>query len=285
MPYLSRACGARIFYETKGPFDGIPVLLLAPGGMRSSIQNWDMSPYNPWMRLQSPKQKQIASEGKGKGKGKSFKSFRLIAMDQRFAGRSTGTVKPGDGWHTFLADQLALLDHLGIRGDDRRCHLVGSCIGPSYALQLMANAPERFGRCVMLQPIGLAEHTTEPGEAWEGLNSGAAWNWFDSWAGEQLERDTNTDRAVLHEFYENMFGRGPPPRDFVFSITRQQAAKIQHSLLIFMGKDISHPSETARQISRIAPNTELVEVWRDAGPEKLNAAAAKISSFLLADND
>ena len=33
-------------------------------------------------------------------------------------------------------------------------------------------------RCVMRQPIGLTKHTTEPGEAWEGLNSNASWEWM-----------------------------------------------------------------------------------------------------------
>jgi len=202
-------------------------------------------------------------------------------MDQRFAGRSSGAVKRGDGWHTFMSDQLALLDHLRIS----KCHLMGSCIGPSYALQLMKFSPDRFGRCVMLQPIGLAKHTTEPGAAWEGLNSDAAWGWVGSWAEEMIERKLCNDESILKELYDNMFavGRQPAARDFVFSITRQEAAKIQQPLLIFMGKDIHHPSETAREISRIVKNTELVEVWRDAGPEKINAAATKIKSFLLAD--
>lgn len=264
MPYLSRACGAKIFYETKGPIHGIPVLLLAPGGMRSSIGKWEMSPYNPWMRLSSKNEK----HGK----------FLLIGMDQRFAGRSTGTVNKDDGWHTFLGDQLALLDHLRVP----KCHILGSCIGPSYALQLMKMAPERFGRCVMLQPIGLAHHTTEPGEAWEGLNSDASWDWVNSWADEMIGTKKSSDRSILNDLYYNMFV-AQPHREFVFSITRQDAARIQHPLLIFMGKDIYHPSETSRQISRIVKNTELVEVWRDAGPEKINAAASKISSFLLAD--
>ena len=204
--------------------------------------------------------------------------FRLIAMDQRFAGRSSGTVKRGDGWHTFMSDQLALLDHLRIP----KCHLVGSCIGPSYALQLMKTAPDRFGRCVMLQPIGLAKHTTEPGEAWEGMNSDATWDWAGSWAEEMIETKKCNDHSLLKELYDNMFA-GQPVGDFVFSITRQNAAKIQQPLLIFMGKDIYHPSETAREISRIVKNTELVEVWRDVGPEKINETAAKIASFLLAD--
>jgi hypothetical protein len=44
--------------------------------------------------------------------------FRMVAMDQRNAhtSTSTGPVEAADPWNAFLADQLNLLDHLGIRG-------------------------------------------------------------------------------------------------------------------------------------------------------------------------
>ena len=120
MPFLQRPCGAKIYYEVKGT-GKIPVLLLAPGGMRSSIPKWEMSPYNPWKEL---------SESK----------FQLIGMDQRFANRSEGYVRPTDNWQTFMEDQISLLDHLKVD----RCQIVGSCIGPSYAFNLLKHYPLRF---------------------------------------------------------------------------------------------------------------------------------------------
>jgi hypothetical protein len=132
----------------------------------------------------------------------------------------------------------------------------------------------------MLQPIGLTKHTTEPGEVWEGLNTGASWRWVGDWAMEMHQTQKCTHFDPLRALHRNMFGDG---RDFVFSVSRQDAAKIQNPLLIFMGKDIFHPSETSREIARIVPKTELIEIWRDAGPEKLNEAAEKIERFLLSD--
>ena len=41
-------------------------------------------------------------------------SCRVIAMDQRNAGESRGPISGNDGWHTYTADQLALMDHLGV---------------------------------------------------------------------------------------------------------------------------------------------------------------------------
>ncbi|KAL3909641.1 MAG: hypothetical protein SGILL_008006 [Bacillariaceae sp.] len=277
MPFLKRPCGAKIYYETKGSLKhGVPVLLLAPGGMQSSIPMWDISPFNPWKEMK-------VESGDSMGSASPFKapprrgSFFLIGMDQRFANRSTGAVLKEDGWQTFLQDQMAVLEELKIK----KCHLLGSCIGPSYAFQLMKHAPKRFGRCVMLQPIGLTKHTTEPDDSWDGLNRDATKIWFDVWAKEMQQTKKCSDPELLQQLHTNMFLY--PSRDFVFSITRQEAARIQHQLLVFMGKDIKHPSETSREIARIAPRAELVQVWRDAGPKKLKAAAARIEAFLLAD--
>jgi pimeloyl-ACP methyl ester carboxylesterase len=275
MPHLRRPCGAKIYYETKGRKGDIPVLLLAPGGMRSSIEKWESHPYNPWRQLDADShENEISNDGEGTS-STSEPRFHLIGMDQRFANRSTGVVRRGDGWHTFMSDQLALMDHLGIT----KCHILGSCIGPSYAFQLMSSVPGRFGRCVMLQPIGLTRHTTESAHVWEGLNSSATWGWVGDWAQERLKNHPVLDGGahILRELHDNMFG---PPRDFVFSITREEAAKIQNPLLIFLGHDVNHPSETSREIFRIAPNSELVEVWRDAGPEKMAETETKIKRFL-----
>ena len=81
-----------IYYETHG--DGFPVLLIAPGGMRSAVSFWERTPWNPIEDLSG--------------------EFRVIAMDQRNAGSSTAPIRADDGWHVYTRDQLALLDHLGV---------------------------------------------------------------------------------------------------------------------------------------------------------------------------
>ena len=47
-----------------------------------------------------------------------------------------------------------------------------------------------------------------------------------------------------------------------------------------MGRDFSHPSQTSREIAKVVPNAELIEEWRDLGPEVLAKAASKIETFL-----
>jgi pimeloyl-ACP methyl ester carboxylesterase len=67
VPYVERG-GARIWYTGQGT--GFPMLTLAPGGMRSSVPLWEMAAISPL----------TACAGQ----------YRMIAMDQRNAGRSGG---------------------------------------------------------------------------------------------------------------------------------------------------------------------------------------------------
>ena len=48
MPYFERD-GVKLYYEETG--EGFPLLLFAPGGMRSSIEFWDHSPFDPRKEL------------------------------------------------------------------------------------------------------------------------------------------------------------------------------------------------------------------------------------------
>jgi pimeloyl-ACP methyl ester carboxylesterase len=126
--------------------DGYPVLLIAPGGMRSANELWSNMPWNPRARL--------------------VERFRLVGMDQRNAGRSTAPISADDGWDTYTSDQLALLDHLGVE----TCHVVGMCIGGPYIMSLLTTAPERFTAAVLLQPVGISDNTE------------AMYEMFDLWA-------------------------------------------------------------------------------------------------------
>jgi pimeloyl-ACP methyl ester carboxylesterase len=266
MPFLERPSSSgtgttptKIYYEVKGTGD-IFIFLLAPGGMRSSIPKWDNMPYNPWTSLSTTK-------------------FTLIGMDQRFSSsRSSAEVQETDGWDTFVADQIALLDYLKIE----KCHVLGSCIGPSYAFKLLLQYPHRFGKCVMMQPIGLACHTSEPVDTWQGLNTDTTWTWFGDWAQERLQATKNNPKKetleTLKRFHDRMFQ--DDGREFVFSITRDQAKLIQTPLLVLMGNNISHPAETSREICQLCPSAELITEWRDVGPEKLVHAAQTMEEFL-----
>ncbi len=141
MPVFERD-NIRIYYEVHG--EGFPVLLLAPGGMRSSVSVWENVPYNPIERL-AP-------------------HFQVIAMDQRNAGQSTAPVAATDGWRDYTDDQIALLDHLGVD----RFHAAGMCIGGSFIMGLVEAVPERIVSAVMLQPIGFDDNRQTFADLFDG---------------------------------------------------------------------------------------------------------------------
>ena len=110
MPTIERN-GASIYYEETGR--GFPILTFAPAGLQSVIDVWrrPAAPINPLSEFAN--------------------DFRVIAMDQRNAGgRSRAPITARDGWDTYAADHIAVLDHLKID----RCHLYGQCIGGSFIM-------------------------------------------------------------------------------------------------------------------------------------------------------
>ncbi|MEM1230339.1 MAG: alpha/beta hydrolase [Pseudomonadota bacterium] len=226
----------RIHYEIHG--DGPPVLLIAPGGMRSAIPLWSNAPWNPIEHLAA--------------------RFRVIAMDQRNAGASTGPVSSDDGWHSYAQDQLALLDHLKI---DTFATL-GMCIGGPYCLGLAHRAPERVRGAVLLQPIGLDD------------NRAIFYEMFDVWA-DALRAGPHADvpESVWTHFRANLFD-GP----FLFNLSEADAAQIETPTLILLGNDPYHPETTSRTLANTLPNASLIEHWKE--PEHHAAAKTAIDSFL-----
>ena len=252
MPFFARGA-TRLYYSVRGSGSGIPVLCIAPGGMNSSIPKWASMPLNPLDLLPSS-------------------TFRVISMDQRNAGQSSGPL--GDGWDTYTDDQLALLDHLGVD----RCLLVGSCIGPSYIMNCMARQPKRFPAAVLMQPIGIANATTEA-EPWEGSNHAHTRSWFDAWAAD-MARSGRATKAELGALHFKMFGGGRPGDEEVgFSLTEGQVKRLAAPLLVLLGLDFYHPTATSRRIASVAPRARLVERWRSDARE-VEAAYKQVEAFL-----
>jgi len=228
--------GATLYYEEFG--SGYPLLLFAPGGMRSAIDFWHRSPFDPT--------REFAGD------------FRVIAMDQRNAGRSRGPVTAADGWHTYTADHLALLDHLKID----RAHVMGGCIGSSYCLNIIKTAPTRVSAAVLQNPIGIA-----------GNNRGAFREMFDGWAKElQLQRPGLTD-AALGTFRETMYGG-----DFVFCVSRDFVRECKTPMILLCGDDLYHPAPISEEIARLNPTIEVVKSWKS--PETAPDAVKSVRAFL-----
>ena len=230
--------GARIYYEEFG--QGFPILTFAPAGLASVIDVWSQpsAPIDPTTEFAT--------------------DFRVIAMDQRNAGgQSRAPITAQDGWDSYTADHIALLDHLGID----RCHLYGQCIGGSFIINLLKAQPERVASAVLAQPIGRVG-ALAPGRPAR----------FNAWA-ESLEGHPEATQPVLDAFCHNLYAAG-----FVYCADRGFVSTIRTPCLVLAGNDEAHPWPISEELSKLLPNCEFIAEWK-AGAA-LNAAKARVKEFL-----
>lgn len=242
MPVLQRPDG-EIYYETFG--QGFPILLFAPGGLRSNLAMWHhpaegpQRSWNDWTDVLAHK-------------------YTVVAMDQRNAGSSRTAIEADHGWDTYTQDQLALMDHLG----HQRFHTLGGCIGGSYCLNIIKLAPDRVTSAVLQNPIGVhPEHPNYFPESHAG------------WIKEKLAERTDLDRAKMEAFGRNMWGQ-----DFVFCVDRDFARNCRVPTMLLPGTDIPHPAATSTELAALLPGVEVLTNWR--GPEHMEEQRTRVIAFL-----
>ena len=229
---------ASIYYEEFG--QGFPILTFAPAGLQSIIDVWNgpSAPVNPLTEFAA--------------------QFRVIAMDQRNAGgRSHAPITAQDGWHTYAADHIALLDHLHID----RCHLYGQCIGGSFIMSLLKAEPDRIACAVLAQPIG----RVGPMPATRSAR-------FEAWA-KSLTDHPEAAEPVLDAFYKNLYGPG-----FVYSVDRAFVSSCRTPCLVLAGNDEAHPFPISEELAKLLPNAEFISEWKTG--TALAAAKPRIKEFL-----
>ena len=223
MATFQRDASTSIYYEEHG--SGFPILLFAPGGMRSAASFWRSSEWDPIETL-SP-------------------HFRVVAMDQRNAGASRAPVSGTDGWATYTADHVALLDHLGIE----QAHVMGGCIGGPYCMGMIDALGDRITAAILQQSIGAED------------NQQLFYEMFDSWADPIKADHPEAKDADWEQFRSNMFGG-----DFLYNVDRDFVRSLSTPLLVLMGSDAYHPERVSREIAELAPNATFVEQWKS--PER-----------------
>ncbi len=235
---------AEIYYEVNG--SGSPLLLFGPGGLQSRIDRWHATPASPGgPRPRIDPTIDLANR------------FTVIAMDQRNAGQSRAHVAATDGWHTYAADHLALMEHLG----HRRFLIMGACIGGSFNLKLCQVAPERIAAAVLMNPIGLHENR----ETWDaGIRN---------YEEVVRRRDPSVSKEAIRSFGNNMFGG-----DFVFSVDRDFVRGCTTPLFLMPGKDTPHPAATSAEIASLAPNIVIHQEWD--GPTHCDESIRRVVDFL-----
>lgn len=236
---------ASLYYEISGA--GPPVLAIAPGGLRSTIEHWRKDPHPG---ATGPPEYFDPTHALAE-------HFEVIAMDQRNAGRSTAPVHADDGWDVYARDQLAVMDALG----HERFGVIGMCMGASFALRLCALAPDRVVAAVLQNPIGRTE-----------ANALLFFKMFDGWAQGSGVAE-RTDAATLAEVARRLFGG-----EFVFSVDRAFVRTCATPLLVLPGGDAFHPAQIAEELHALAPNSRYRAEW--SGVERQPEAAALVTGFL-----
>jgi pimeloyl-ACP methyl ester carboxylesterase len=232
-----------IYFEEYG--QGFPILLFAPGGMRSRLEMWHAPaggpprPWNDWTEVLAP-------------------SYRVVAMDQRNAGHSSAPISADDGWHSYAADHLALMDHLG----HEKFHTLGGCIGGTFCLKVAETAPDRVTSMVLQNPIGL--HPDFPRYFPDG---------FIEWSQEQRAARPDLDEAALESFGAAMWGG-----DFVFGVDRDFAGECRTPAPVLPGDDTAHPAVIGLELAERLPGAEMLLHWK--GPQHLPAQRERVLAFL-----
>jgi pimeloyl-ACP methyl ester carboxylesterase len=230
--------GATIYYEEFG--GGFPILTFAPAGLASTIAVWSQpsAPINPTTEWS--------------------KQFRVIAMDQRNAGgRSRAPITAQDGWPSYAADHIAVLDHLKID----KCHLYGQCIGGSFIFSMLKAQPERIASAVLAQPIGRV-----------GAMPAARAARFEAWA-QTLTDHPEATPEVLDTFYRNMYGPG-----FVYSVDRAFVSTVRTPCMVLAGNDEAHPWPISEEVAKLLPVCDFIPEWKSGAA--LEAARPRIKEFL-----
>jgi pimeloyl-ACP methyl ester carboxylesterase len=233
-----------IHYDEYGDPAGFPVVLFAPGLMRSAAARWDHMDLVPRSVLGN--------------------AYRVIAMDQRNAGQSKAPITAEDSWTDYANDAIGLIDHLGLD----RLAVWGRCIGPSFCMKVIEQLGSQSTRITALvdhAPIGLTD-----------TNRGHFMHGYYQWA-EELPQGTFALSAgvdpVAAALCENLFGG-----DFVFSVSRVFVKSMQTPTLVLPGRDLAHPEAIALETARLAPNAELKMGWQ----ANLDTAGEAVRSFLTA---
>jgi pimeloyl-ACP methyl ester carboxylesterase len=179
-------------------------------------------------------------------------------MDQRNTGASFAPITAADGWPSYAADQLAVMDHLDIE----QFAVLGMCIGGAFIMELLAEAPERVTAAVALQPVGLDGNRDE----FRAI--------FDDWRAEISDQHSEASDGDWDGCWSNLFGSD----NLLWSVPESALPAVETPILVLQGDDVYHPRRASRQLAALAPKATLIEHWKD--PADQPAARAAVAAFL-----
>ena len=235
----------RITYEESG--SGFPLLLIAGGGLNSTMSRLITSPFNPIAEFSD--------------------EYRCIYADLRNAndGESSGPLEIDRPWDSYADDHLGLMDHLGID----KFMVLGFCIAGPFIWNLMERAPDRVVAAVPAQPVGVDPDM--PDVMYDLSLRG--------WAQTLVERRPEITMEMADQFLTRMFRTDA---DFVFTVTRDFVRTCQTPVLILPDDSAAHFYGAAMEAAMLAPKAELSMFPWKVPTELIPLAVRQVRSFLRA---
>src|SRR5437867_8225464 len=214
MPFYEKG-PVRIHYEEAG--SGFPLLLIAGGGLNSTISGLARGPFDP------------IKEFKGE--------YRCVASDLRNAydGQSSGPLEIDRPWDSYTDDHIGVMDHLRIN----KFMVMGFCIGGPFVWNLLKRAPDRVAGAVLAQPSGWRPEL--PTYNYD--------NNMMSWGPELVKRSQEITMAMVDKFLTNMYLN----RDFTFTAPRDFVRQCKTPVLIMPDDIPAHPYRVAMEGAMLAP--------------------------------
>ena len=237
----------RIHYQDVG--GGVPLLIIPGGGQNSNIG---------WVSGNAPFD--ATAEFRGE--------YRCITADLRNApsGQSTGPLEIDRPWDSYTDDQLALMDHLGIK----RFMVLGYCIGGPFIWNLVKRAPDRIVAAVVSQPVGFRKET--PRLAYD--------SYMKTWAPALTKQHPEITTDAVSKFLVSMYEG--PRGDFVHSVERDVVRACKVPALIMPDDSPPHPYVIAEECIMLAPRSEAsIFPWKEP-KERIPVAVRQVRSFLKA---
>jgi len=235
----------RIHYDEAG--SGFPLLLIAGGGLNSTLAGLARSPFNPIEEFKN--------------------EYRCVFADLRNAnaGQSSGPLEVDRPWDSHTDDHLALMDHLGID----RFMVLGFCIGGPFIWNLIKRAPTRVVAAVPAQPVGFRPEM--PTVLYDGSMNG--------WGPELVKRRPDITMEMVERYLTKMYRTDP---DFVFTVTRDFVRNCQTPVLVLPDDVPAHPLAVAMECVMLAPKAEVsIYPWKEP-PARIPLAVRQVRSFLRA---
>jgi pimeloyl-ACP methyl ester carboxylesterase len=235
----------RIHYDEAG--SGFPLLLIAGGGLNSTLAGLRTSPFNPIEEFSN--------------------EYRCIFADLRNAppGQSTGPLEVDRPWDAHTDDHLGLMDHLGVD----RFMVLGFCIGGPFIWNLIKRAPNRVVAAVPAQPVGFRPEA--PTLLYDNSMKG--------WGPELVKKRPDITMEMVDRYLTRMYRTNP---DFVFTVTRDFVRACQTPVLVLPDDVPAHPLAVAMECVMLAPKSEVsIYPWKEP-PTRIPLAVRQIRSFLRA---